>query len=263
MCLTLSRFGFTIAAFVLLLGGSTAPSAGLKAPAKKEIAMRLVSAAENSSLDWKAQYAYIQYNVEGKEKENRGYTAGIIGFTSRTHDLLEVVEAYEKLSPGNILTKYLSALKAVDGTPRKTGLGKAFERDWKAAAADPKFRLAQDGERDRTYFNPAVDLAQADGLCELGQFAYYDAAVMHGSCRDVRAAAMSKAKTPAEGGDETVYLNAFLDARVAEMKREAAHVDVSRVETVQRRFLRDGNLRLEPPLKFATYGENFKIDAVK
>src|SRR5947207_1146360 len=32
---------------------------GLDDPAKKEIAMQLVSSAENSSLDWKAQYQYI------------------------------------------------------------------------------------------------------------------------------------------------------------------------------------------------------------
>ncbi len=29
---------------------------GLRDPAKKDIAMQLVSSAENSSLDWKAQY---------------------------------------------------------------------------------------------------------------------------------------------------------------------------------------------------------------
>src|SRR4051812_13347860 len=84
-------------------------AAGLKEPRKKEIAMRLVSCAENSSLDWKAQYAYIEYNVEGNEKENRGYTAGIIGFTSKTHDMLEVVEYYEKIAPGNRLSEYLPA----------------------------------------------------------------------------------------------------------------------------------------------------------
>jgi chitosanase len=241
---------------------ATLPSVtpGLAAPAKKEIAMQLVSAAENSSLDWKAQYAYIEYNVEHNEKENRGYTAGIIGFTSRTHDMLEVVRLYGQLAPANSLSRYLPALEKVDGSPSTTGLGKPFERDWQSAAADPKFREAQDRERDRTYFNPAVEQAQADGLHELGQFAYYDAAVVHGSCRRIRAAAMKKAKTPAQGGDEVTYLNAFLDARVVEMKREEAHGDVSRVETAQRVFLREGNLTLQPPLKFKTYGDAYTIE---
>src|SRR2546421_12252009 len=68
---------------------------GLRDPAKKGIAMQLVSAAENSSLDWKAQYGYIEYNVEHNAEENRGYTAGIIGVTARTDDMLELVEDYQ------------------------------------------------------------------------------------------------------------------------------------------------------------------------
>src|SRR4051812_22978256 len=155
-------------------------SVGVNDPAKKEIAMRLVSCAENSSLDWKAQYAYIEYNVEGNEKENRGYTAGIIGFTSKTHDMLELVEYYEKVAPGNSLSAFLPALQKADGTASKSGLGRKFEHAWKSAAKDRKFREAQDHERDRTYFNPAVEQAKADGLSALGQFIYYDAIVMHG-----------------------------------------------------------------------------------
>lgn len=235
-------------------------TSGLYEPAKKEIAMQLVSTAENSSLDWKAQYAYIEYNVEHNEKENRGYTAGIIGFTSRTHDMLELVQYYEKIAPGNPLSAFLPVLKKVDGTPSREGLGKEFEKAWKAAAADPKFRDAQDHERDRVYFKPAVDLATADGLHELGQFIYYDAAVMHGSCRGIRKRAMASAKTPAEGGDEAAYLNAFLDARKAEMKREQGHQDTTRVDTMQRKFLKEGNLSLTPPLTFKVYGDPYRIE---
>jgi len=265
------RNALCLAAILLLaiaqFAAATTPSSlpvikpGLADPAKKEIAMQLVSAAENSSLDWKAQYAYIEYNVEHNPKENRGYTAGIVGFTSKTDDMLAIVQLYDQLEPHNILSKYLPALKKVDGTPSKSGLGKDFERDWKAAANDPKFREAQDRERDRTYFDPAVTLAQTDGLHELGQFAYYDAAVMHGSCEPIRAAAMRVAKAPAQGGDEITYLNAFLDARIIAMKREEAHSDVSRVETEQREFLRQGNLTLALPLKFKTYGDTYTIDA--
>jgi len=228
-------------------------------PAKKDITMQLVSAAENSSLDWKAQYAYIEYNVEHNARENRGYTGGIIGFTSKTDDMLAMVRLYDQLEPNNVLLKYLPALVKVDGTSSTDGLGDDYVRDWQSAATDPKFRQAQDRERDRTYFNPAVLQAQEDGLHELGQFAYYDAAVMHGSCRRIRAAAMRKARTPAQGGNEVIYLNAFLDARVVAMKREEAHNDVSRVETEQRVFLRQGNLTLTLPLQFQTYGDSYTI----
>lgn len=256
-------------AFASIAGAAAKEPAGLRDPAKKEIAMQLVSSAENSSLDWKSQYGYIEYNVERNAKENRGYTAGIIGFTSRTHDMLELVEHYEKAAPGNALSPYLAALKSVDGTSSRKGLGKPFERAWKEAAKDPKFREAQDHERDRVYFDPAVDQAQADGVHELGQFIYYDAIVMHGPGDDansfggIRATAMKKAKTPAQGGDETAYLNAFLDARRAAMRAEEGHQDTSRVDTMQRKFLSEGKLRLETPLEFKVYGDPYKIDAAK
>jgi chitosanase len=240
----------------------------LKDPAKKEIAMELFSSAENSSLDWKAQYGYIEYNVEGNDDENRGYTGGIIGFTSRTHDMLELVQYYDEIAPGNVLEKYLPALREADGTSSKKGLGKAFERDWKSAGDDPKFREAQDHERDRVYFNPAVDRARRDGLRTLGQFIYYDAIVMHGDGDDpasfssIRANAMKNAKTPAQGGDEIVYLNAFLDARKAAMLMERGHSDTTRVDTMQRVFVGEGNLDLEPPLRFKVYGDSYQIDRV-
>ncbi len=254
-----------IAATLLVGADATQPAASLRDPGKKEIAMQLVSAAENSSLDWKAQYAYIEYNVEGYEKENRGYTGGIIGFTSRTHDMLELVEYYAKIAPENGLVKYLPVLRKVDGTSSREGLGKAFEEDWKVAGGDAKFREAQDHERDRVYFEPAVTRAQGDGVGTLGQFLYYDAAVMHGEdgMEGVRRAAMKKAKRPVDGGDEGVYLNAFLDARKAEMKKEQGHTDTTRVDTMQRVFVKEGNWDLTLPLKFKVYGDSYVIEKGK
>ncbi|WP_272919937.1 chitosanase [Streptomyces sp. DvalAA-14] len=235
-------------------------AAGLADPHKKEIAMELVSSAENSSLDWKAQYKYIEDIGDG-----RGYTAGIIGFCSGTGDMLEVVQHYQSLEPGNILAKYIPALQKVNGTDSHTGLGTAFVNDWKTAAKDTVFQTAQNDERDSVYFNPAVNQAKTDGLGTLGQFIYYDAMVMHGPGDDpvsfggIRKTAMKKAKTPAQGGDETTYLNAYLDARKAAMLTEAAHDDTSRVDTEQRVFLKAGNLNLDPPLKWKTYGDSYQI----
>ena len=111
----------------------------------------------------------------------------------------------------------------------------------------------------------AVDQAQRDGLRALGQFIYYDAIVMHGPGEDpdsfggIRSAAMKSAKTPAQSGDETAYLNAFLDARKAAMQMEEGHADTTRVDTMQRAFLRAGNLDLNPPLSFKVYRDSYKI----
>ncbi|MBT0772577.1 chitosanase [Kineosporia sp. J2-2] len=233
---------------------SQAAAADLDSPQKKEIAMQLVSSAENSSLDWRAQYGYIEDIDDG-----RGYTGGIIGFTSGTHDMLELVEAYTDDHPDNGLAGYLPALRAVDGTDSHQGLGTAFEQAWKAEAEVTAFQQAQDSERDRVYFDPAVQQARADGLRALGQFIYYDAIVMHGPGEDdvsfggIRRTALEQAAPPSEGGDETAYLNAFLDARKAAMLTEEAHSETGRVDTEQRKFLREGNLDLDPPLRWTVY----------
>lgn len=233
---------------------------GLDDPAKKEIAMKLVSSAENSSLDWKAQYKYIEDIGDG-----RGYTAGIIGFCSGTGDMLDLVELYADRKPGNVLARYLSALRRVDGTDSHSGLDPNFPDDWRKAARDSVFQQAQNDERDRVYFNPAVKQGKTDGLRALGQFAYYDAIVMHGDGGDatsfssIRRRALRSAKPPAQGGNETTYLDAFLDARVWAMKQEEAHSDTSRVDTAQRVFLRRGNLDLNPPLDWKVYGDSYHI----
>jgi chitosanase len=239
-----------------------AAQVGLDDPHKKDIAMQIVSSAENSSLDWRAQYKYIEDIGDG-----RGYTAGIIGFCSGTGDMLELVEEYTRRKPDNVLAKYLPALRRVNGSDSHAGLDPNFTSDWRTAANDAVFTQAQDHERDRAYFNPSVNEAKGDGLRALGQFIYYDAMVMHGPGSDrlsfggIRSAAMRKAQTPAQGGDETTYLNAFLDVRRAIMKEEEAHSDTSRVDTAQRPWLRAGNLALDPPLRWKMYGEDFRIDS--
>ncbi|MBB2946611.1 chitosanase [Actinoplanes lutulentus] len=237
---------------------STPPSTGknLDDPAKKDVAMQIVSAAENSSLNWRAQFSYIQDINDG-----RGYTAGIIGFCSGTGDMLELVEAYTATKPSNVLAKYLPALRSVNGTASHSGLDPNFTRDWKTAAADAVFQAAQESERDRVYFNPSVRDGKSDGVRALGQFAYYDASVVHGygGMRSIRSRALAKAKPPAQGGDERAWLNAFLDERVVEMKKEAAHDDVTRIDTAQRVFLNNSNFDLNTPLDFKVYGDAFHI----
>nr|WP_203597830.1 chitosanase [Streptomyces sp. SID7909] len=245
-------------------GGSSGkgPADELAAPAKKDIAMQLVSSAENSTLDWKAQYEYIEDIGDG-----RGYTGGIIGFCSGTGDMLRVVERYAKSRPGNALERFLPALRKVKGGDAHTGLGSPFTRAWAEAAKDARFREAQDAERDASYFDPAVRRAKEDGLGTLGQFAYYDAYVMHGEAdaegttgfRTIRSRALDAARAPADGGDETAYLDAFLDARVDAIREEPSHSDTSRVETAQRVFLDRGNLDLDPPLAWKVYGDSYEI----
>ena len=236
------------------------PVSDLATPAKKDLAMQLVSSAENSTLDWKAQYAYLEDIGDG-----RGYTGGIIGFCSGTGDMLELVESYAKASPDADLAGFLPALTRVNGSASHRGLGAPFVRAWRTAAKDPAFERAQDAERDRVYFDPAVAQGTHDGLRALGQFIYYDAMVMHGPGSDpasfggIRAAALRRAAPPAQGGHEMTYLNAFLDVRKKAMKAEEAHEDTSRVDDAQRVFLDAGNLDLDTPLAWKVYGDSYRI----
>ncbi|MGW6396843.1 chitosanase [Streptomyces sp. NPDC055134] len=233
---------------------------GLAAPAKKDLAQQIVASAENSTLDWRGQYGYIEDIDDGQ-----GYTAGIIGFCTGTHDLLTLVERYTKAHPDNGLARYLPALRKVDGTDSHEGLDPGFTAAWKKEASDPAFGAAQNSERDRVYFNPAVRLAKLDGLGALGQFIYYDAMVLHGPGTSpsgfygLREKAMREADTPAQGGKEKAYLDIFLDVRRAAMKAKKPDRDTTRIDTAQRQFLYDGNLALKTPLVWKVYGETYRV----
>ncbi|MFI9149032.1 chitosanase [Streptomyces sp. NPDC053367] len=233
---------------------------GLAAPAKKELAQQIVSTSAISSLDWRSSYGAIEDPGDGQ-----GYTAGIVGFCTGTHDLLVLVENYTKAHPGNGLARYLPALRKVDGTPSHEGLDPGFVAAWKAEAKVPAFRAAQDAERDNVYFDPAVRMAKLDGLGTLGQFIYYDAMIYHGPDSSpngfygMRERALKKAGLPSGGGDERAYLDAFLDVRRAAMLAKKPNADTSRIDTAQRRFLESGNLDLRTPLTWQVYGETFRV----
>ncbi|MFG3383541.1 chitosanase [Streptomyces sp. NPDC047999] len=228
---------------------------GLAAPAKKELAQRFVATAVNSTAEWRSTYGAIKDIGDGK-----GYTAGIIGFCTGTHDLLTLVERYTEAHPGNGLARYLPALRAVDGTDSHEGLDPGFTAAWEAEAEVKAFREAQESERDRVYFDPAVQLAKLDGLGTLGQFVYYDAMVFHGpdtaanGFYDLRERALAEADTPAEGGSEEEYLDAFLDVHRKAIGAKRPDSDTSRVDTALRQFLHNGNLSLDTPLEWRMYG---------
>lgn len=228
--------------------------------ARRATAFSLVSSAENSTTDYRSTYRYLEDIGDG-----RGYTAGIIGFTSATGDLLEVVRRYVALKPkGNPLKKYLPALEAVLGSDSHRGLGSAFEKAWKRACRDDEMVRAQDAVLEEQYLRPALRAANEDGLSPLGQFVYYDALVVHGPGSDpdsfggLRTAARKRAKTPAEGGSEAAYLKAFLKVRERVMLKEEAHSDLSRIK-VQRALVKAGNWSLARPLSWTMYGDRFTL----
>lgn len=47
---------------------------------------------------------------------------------------------------------------------------------------------------------------------------------------------------------------------MAAIAEEPSHTDTSRIDTAQRAFLREGNLRLDPPLVWKVYGDTYRIE---
>lgn len=229
---------------------------------RKEV-FALVSSAENSTLDYSKQYSYIE-----DIKDGRGYTAGIIGFTSKNGDLFDVVRYYSSLSPNNSLKKYIPALKEVKGTSSHKNLGANFMKAWKQAAKTKTMIKAQNHILNKQYMDPAISNAKKDRLSPLGQYIYYDALVVHGDGNDsdsfggIRKAALKKAKTPSQGGSESHYLYAFLKAREKIMLKEQAHKDLSRIN-VQRKFIKEKNWNLNLPLSWTMYGDHYYLTQSK
>ena len=145
-------------------------------PAKKDIAMQLVSSAENSSLDWKAQYKYIEDIGDG-----RGYTAGIIGFCSGTGDMLDLVELLHRRKPGQRAGQVPA--RAAQGQRHRLARRPrpGFPADWRTAATGHRrsSRPRTTSATGSTSTRPSAQ-GKTDGLRALGQFIYYDAIVMHG-----------------------------------------------------------------------------------
>ena len=225
--------------------GLAAARVGLDDPDKKDIAMQLVSSAENSSLDWKAQYKYIEDIGDG-----RGYTAGIIGFCSGTGDMLELVEAYT--DRGRTTRSPSTSRRCARSTaPTRTAASARFGA-WKRAAAGPGVpgrrrttsATASTSTRRSTRPRPTASARSASSSTTTRSSCTARARTPAASAASARR--LAKAKTPAQGGDETTYLNAFLDARKAAMKTEEAHSDTSRVDTAQRVFLNARQPRPEP-----------------
>ncbi|WP_268913584.1 chitosanase [Lentilactobacillus sp. SPB1-3] len=223
----------------------------------------LVSSAENSTLNYNKEYRYIEDIGDG-----RGYTGGIIGFTSGTGDMYEVVKKYVQLKPQhNILKPFLPALKAVNGTSSHKGLGNKYVTAWRKASKDSAMIKAQNDILDKQYMNPAIKYAKKDGLSPLGQYIYYDALVVHGPGKDsdhssfqgILADTLKKCKTPAQGGNEAKYLKHFLKVRTKIMLSEAAHKDLSRLN-VQRKFINEGKFDLQLPLSWTMYNQKYYLD---
>ena len=244
--------------------------------------MALVGAAENTDSNYSNNYSYIE-----DIGDHRGYTAGIIGFTTGTDDMVHLVKHYNKINPNNDLKKYEGALKQLskEGSESHKGL-EGFDKAWKNASKNDRdnFVKAQNYVLKHDYMDKAVQAAKDDGLSQLGQYVYFDAIVKHGpgefkqggykgkdpadwSFDELRERAMDKSggKSPKNGVNEEDFLNAFLDGRFKSMqkeneKNESNDNDVFDRLKTQQQFIKDKNFDLKLPLDFKMNGKKFHLD---
>lgn len=251
------------------VAGSTPPPAGgLSSSSWKEVALRVVSTAENSTTDWTTAYKYIKDINDG-----RGLTGGIVGWCSGTGDMLTLVQYAQQIQSGNLLAKWISPLQQVMAVPyadrpakSNAVLGAAFIADWKTAAATTWFQQAQRDERDRVYWGPAQAQAASDGVGLLGLTILYDISVNHGPGSDSESfggivnAAKAAAKPPSAGGSETAYLTALCDKRDAVLKGWGDFQTNGRGNA--HRYLIANNPSMTVPISWPMYGTTYQITSL-
>lgn len=190
---------------------------------QKKRAEQLTSLFENGTIEIK--YSYVENLDDG-----RGITAGRAGFTTRDGDAYMVVKAYTKLSPNNVLAKYLDPLKklAEKESDSTSGLS-GYESAWKKATKDSKFRDSQDYVVDKLYFIPSQEYA--DGLdlkTPIARAFMYDTIIQHGDGDDkdsinslIDSTNSKMGGSPKDGIDELKWFEKFMEVRKNHLKNAA------------------------------------------
>lgn len=245
---------------------------GLADPARRRVADAVISSFENSSTA-------LPYDVAERLDDGRGITAGRAGFTSGTHDLLLVVQRYQRAAGTTALSRYLPALSAIDAAVRDGGDGAdttgldGFEAVWQSTArSDPRLDRAQDAVFDQLSFAPAMAEARRLGVrTALGQLVLLDSAVQHGTDTDpdglpTMVAQAGEAFGSGPARDEVGWLRAFLRVRRAHLLAPAAEEttevwreSVPRVDTLAT-LLDEDRLDLAAPLSWSFAGQRFRVD---
>ena len=244
----------------------------------RKTTLALVSAAEHTSYKYDEQFNAPPENI----RDERGLTAGLIGFTTNGDDMKHFIDEYNKINPNNPMKKYTGAIYNVSGTEKTDGLEGA-DKAWKDAAKNDRDNMIKAQKRviAHDYMEVAEKYAEKDGLkSKLSRYIYFDAIVKHGPGRDknakvkdwsfgdLRAHARDGVKTPLQGGDEKAYLKNFVgkryDSTHAEneyLKKQDPSFDskntTDRLDT-QMKLLDDNNFDLKLPINYKINTDNYR-----
>lgn len=216
----------------------------------------VVSVFENSTL--RLQYAYIE-----KLNDGRGYTAGRMGATTATGDLLATVQRYLELKPQSAFQKILPLL--IERARTQSGSVRGLESLpplWRLSALDPDFIRVQDELENEMIYIPALRLAQKVRVqSHLGFLCLYDTLVQHGE--DELVSILTRLKP--EYASEEDLLADFLDLRFQFLyfpgdpsTREEWRESAGRIFALKKLLL-EKNLALSGPFSIRPFDEAFII----
>jgi len=167
---------------------------------------------------------YFRYGYCENIGDGRGYTAGIVGFTTSTDDLLEIVNIYARLVPDNELAQFIPALIAVGNSSSTLGLDDLCLH-WHHAANDSTFRDIQDNVTNHLYWIPAGLHSDQTGLqLALTRGEIYDSIVQHGEYGEdglvqmINETSGMMGGTPAMGVDEMAWIETYFNVRISHLE---------------------------------------------
>jgi chitosanase len=228
---------------------------------------QLVSVFEDSTTT-------IQYAMAENLHDGRGITAGRSGFTTATCDALAVVKQYSITVRKNVFDPFKVELTRLceEQSESTDSLGEAsFIAAWQTAAADPRFRSAQDVVNDRMYFVPAMKVADSLGLKTLiARAQIYDAAIQHGFGEDLDSVEALVSRTNERIGSpdisgEANWLNEFLTVRLDDLQHpfdeataQAWAESTDRIKCFQT-IAAANNMSLRGPITCDVFGTTYTI----
>jgi len=235
---------------------------------QRKTADEIISIFENDTTT--IQYDYVENLSDG-----RGITAGRVGFTSATGDMLEVIKRYTAIVPNNSLAVYIPRLEELslneDGST--TGL-EGLEKEWKLNANKQIFRDIQDEIVDEWYFEPATEYAKKLGAkLPLTLLNLYDAIIQQGGGDDpdglqamIDKTTMNVGGTMKDGIDEKIWLLEFMRVRKETLEhpnnkvtQEGWSESVGRGDTLLELYNND-KFYLELPIEIDTWGTIHVLD---
>jgi chitosanase len=220
--------------------------------------MSMVSIPENANTEWWTNYNYCEDIQDG-----RGFTVSLVGFSSGTGDLLEVVRDVKSMSPNHPLTQFIPALEAAKGSATHKGLASLCSAI--KANGDVVWKKAVWLGIQRDSLGPALDWAAKKNLTSVfSKGFFYDVVRHHGVASMDKFAAYVKpgVQPPSNGGDEVAYMQAYIQARIEVERKDldpSANQDLIGRTLMWKSVLDKNNLGLQRPMTLTCYGETFTI----